>query len=173
MRTSLAFTAAALLAVLAAGCGDATSSAPLAPLAAGRFDGTLSGGLDGGTEGTAWSYDLLQLPKGPQIWIELRDERDPTRNVLVRFLVRTAAIQPGRYEVGGTVGEVNEAEAVTLQYQYGAPTADMLFVHFTGNLDIDEVDAGGFRGSFDINSPGGATGSLRVKGRFNVVPAPI
>lgn len=172
MRASLAFSAAALLAVLA-GCGDATSSVPLTPLPAGRFDATFRGGMEGGTEGTAWSYDLLQLPKGPQIWIELRDERDPERNTLVRFLVRTGAIQPGRYEVGGTVGAVNEAEAVTLQYKYGAGVADVLYVHFTGSLDIEEVDAGGFRGSFDINSPGGATSKLRVQGRFNVIPAPI
>lgn len=172
MRASLAFSAAALLAVLA-GCGDATSSTPMNPLAAGRFDGTFRGGLEGSTEGTAWSYDLLQLPKGPQIWIELRDERDPQRNTLVRFLVRTPAIQPGRYEVGGTVGAENEAEAVTLQYKYGAGVADVIFVHFTGTLDIEEVDAGGFRGTFDINSPGGASGALRVRGRFDVIPAPI
>lgn len=172
MRASLAFSAAALFAALA-GCSDATSSAPVTPLAAGRFDATFRGGLNGGTEGTAWSYDLLALPKGPQIWIELRDERDPERNTLVRFLVRTSAIQRGRYEVGGTAGDLNEAEAVTLQYHYGAGVADVLFVHFTGTLDVEEVDAAGFRGTFDINSPGGASGSLRVSGRFNVIPAPI
>lgn len=170
MRVSLAVTAAALIAVLA-GCGDATSSTPIAPLAAGRFDATFRGGLDGGTEGTAWSYDLA-LSKGHQIWIELRDERDPERNTLVRFLVRTTAIQRGRYEVG-TEGTVNQAEAVTLQYQYGAAVADVRFTHFTGSLDVEEIDAAGFRGTFDINSPGGAAGSLRVKGRFNVIPAPI
>lgn len=171
MRASLLFTAALLAAL--SGCGDATSSAALNPLAAGRFDATLRGGLEGGTEGTAWSYDLLQLPKGPQIWIELRDERDPERNTLVRFLVRTNAIQRGRYEVGNLTGAANEAEAVTLQYHYGAQVADVLFVHFTGSLDIEEVDADGFRGSFDINTTGGSAGPLRVRGRFNVIPAPI
>lgn len=171
MRASLALTTAALCAALA-GCGDATSSTPLAPLAAGRFDATLRGGLEGGTEGTAWSYDLA-LSTGHQIWIELRDERDPERNTLVRFVVRTPAIQRGRYEVGGTEGQKNQADAVTLQYQYGAAVADVRFTHFTGTLDVEEIDAAGFRGTFDITSPGGAAGSLRVKGRFNAIPAPI
>jgi len=171
MRAPIAL-AAALLAALAA-CGDATSSAMLTPLQAGRFDATLRGALEGSTEGDAWSYDLLQQPSGPQIWIELRDERVPERNTLVRFLVRTAAIQPGRYEVGGTTGEPNSVEAVALQYHYGALTADVRFVHFTGALDVEEVTPLGFHGTFDIRSGASGAGTLRVTGRFNVIPAPI
>lgn len=173
MRLSRVFPAAALLAALA-GCGDATSSAPLNPLAEGRFDATFrGGGLEGGTEGTAWSYDLSLVTTGPQQWIELRDERDPERNTLIRFVVRDRTIAVGRHEVGGTLGGKNPVDAVTLVYHYGAVSADVRFVYFTGTLDVEEADAAGLRGTFDIRSAESGAGTLRVSGRFNVIPAPI
>jgi hypothetical protein len=154
---------AALVAVLA-GCGDPTSSTPAAPLIPGRFDATFEGGLSGAGQGTAYIYDLSWASPSPLVWIELRDERVPARNTMVRFIVHGTGLLPGRHTVGGTAA-VNALDAVALQFPVGAEKADVSFVGFTGTVEVEEAMAGqGLRGTFDLRST-----TLRAKGRFNAV----
>lgn len=169
MRAPTVLSLAALFAALAA-CSDATSPTPAVPLVAGRYDATFKGGLDGAAEGTALSFDLGQTAAGPQIWVELRDDRVPERNTLVRFIVRSGALTVGRHAVGGG-GGANPLDAVALLYHEGAATADVRFVAFTGTMQVEEATAAGLRASFDIRSAAGGSGSLHAKGRFNALPA--
>jgi len=166
MRTLPLLPVAALCAALAA-CGEPTASTPPAPLDAGRYAATFDGGLGGTGEGTAYTYDLSWSLGVPQFWVELRDERVPERNTLVRFIVRTSTLVPGRHPVGGAAAE-NPLDAVALQFQSGATTADVRFVGFTGSVDVEEATSAAVRGSFDVRS-----GALHAKGRFNAVPAPF
>ena len=156
----------ALAAALAA-CGDPTASAPAAPLLAGRYEAIFEGGLGGAGEGTAYTYDLSWSTGTPQLWMELRDERVPERNTLVRFIVRSAELTPGRHAVGGAAA-ANPLDAVALEFPAGAATADVRFVGFTGSVQVEEATEAGVRGSFDIRS-----GAMHAKGRFNAVPGPF
>jgi hypothetical protein len=169
MRALPLLSVAALLAALAACGGDtATAPTPAAPLAAGRFDATFDGGLGGAGTGTAYTYDLSWAAGSPLIWLELRDERVPERNTLMRFIIHGAGLPPGRHEVGGGAAE-NPLDAVALEFRAGAAVADVKFVGFTGSVDVEEATAaGGVRGTFDVR-----TGALHAKGRFNAVAAPF
>ncbi|HEV7587924.1 MAG TPA: hypothetical protein VGO40_07305 [Longimicrobium sp.] len=168
MRALSLLPVAALFAALAA-CGDSTTApAPAPPLDPGRFDATFDGGLGGAGIGTAYTYDLSWAAGSPLIWLELRDERVPTRNTLIRFLIHGAGLPPGRHAVGGSAAE-NPLDAVALEFQAGATVADVKFVGFTGSVDVEEANAaGGVRGSFDVR-----TGALHAKGRFNAVVGPF
>jgi len=168
MRALPLLSVAALCAALAA-CGDATTApAPAAPLAAGRFDATFDGGLGGAGEGTAYTYDLSWAAGAPLVWMELRDERVPERNTLMRFIIHAAGLPPGRHEVGGAAAE-NPLDAVALEFRAGAATADVRFVGFTGTVVVEEATAsGGVRGTFDVRTP-----ALHAKGRFNAVAGPF
>jgi hypothetical protein len=153
----------ALVAVLAA-CGDPTASTPSTPLLPGRFDATFEGGLGGAGEGTAYIYDLSWASDEPLVWIELRDERVPERNTMVRFIVHGSGLLPGRHAVGGAAA-VNPLDAVALQFPVGAQKADLSYVGFTGTVEVEEASAGaGLRGTFDLRSP-----TLRARGRFHAV----
>jgi hypothetical protein len=169
MRAPTALSAAALLAAFAA-CGDATAPQPAAPLDAGRYDATFMGGFSGAAEGTAFSYALGKTTTGPQIWIELRDEREPAQNTLVRFIVRASELGPGTHAVGGAVG-ANPVDAVALLYHAGSSTADVRYLNFTGSMEVEESTPAGMRGNFDVRSAAGGSGTLHARGRFNAVPA--
>lgn len=169
MRARIAFSLAASLAALA--CGDSTGSAPLPPLDAGTYDATFRGGLAGAAQGTALVFDLPRASTGPQIWVELRDERVPERNTLVRFVIRGAPLAPGSYKLGGAAGTPLPLEAVVIEYHAGSSHADVLFVDFTGTIDVEEAADGGLAGRFDVRSAAGAAGSLHATGRFNAVPS--
>ena len=166
MRALPLLPVAALFAALAA-CGDSTTApTPAAPLAAGRFEATFDGGLGGAGTGTAYTYNLSWSAGVPLIWLELRDERVPERNTLMRFIIHGAGLPPGRHEVGGTAAE-NPLDAVALEFRAGATVADVQFVGFTGTVNVEEATAaGGVRGTFDVR-----TGALHAKGRFNAVAA--
>jgi len=166
MRALPLLVPAALLAALAA-CGEPTASVPAAPLDAGRFDATFEGGLGGAGTGTAYTYDFSVRVGTPQLWMELRDERVPERNTLVRFIVRSPELMPGRHTVGGTAAE-NPVDAVAMQFTAGAATADVRFVGLTGTLEVEEATEYAVRGSFDVRSA-----VLHAKGRFNAVPLPF
>lgn len=166
MRALRLLPLAALAAALAA-CADSTGSTPAEPLLPGSFDATFQGGLGGTGQGTAYTFDLSRGGT-PQLWMELRDERVPAANTLVRFILRSAALPPGSYTVGGSAAE-NPIDAVALQFANGAATADLRYTGFAGTVRVDEVDADGeMRGSFDVRS-----GSLRAKGRFDALPSPF
>ena len=167
MRALPLLVPAALLAALAA-CGDPATSVPAAPpLDAGRFDATFEGGLGGAGMGTAYTYDFSVRAGTPQLWVELRDERVPERNTLVRFIVRSAALAPGRYAVGGSAAE-NPVDAVALQFAAGAATADVRFVGLAGSVEVEEATEYAVRGSFNVRSA-----ALHAKGRFNAIPLPF
>ena len=168
MRALPLLSVAALCAVLAA-CGDATTApAPVVQLDTGRFDATFDGGLGGAGTGTAYTYDLSWAAGAPLVWLELRDERVPERNTLMRFIIHGAGLPPGRHEVGGPAAE-NPLDAVALEFRTGATVADVKFTGFTGSVDVEEATAaGGVRGTFDVR-----TGALHAKGRFNAVVAPF
>jgi len=159
------------LALAALACGDSTGSAPAAPLDAGTYDATFRGGLAGAAQGTAFVYDLPRASAGPQVWVELRDERVAERNTLVRFVIRGAALTPGSYSVGGPTGTAAPLEAVVIEYHAGSSHADVLFVDFTGTMEVEEAVDGGLVGHFDVRSAAGAAGSLHATGRFNAVPS--
>jgi hypothetical protein len=105
------------------------------------------------------------------VWVELRDERVAERNTLVRFVIRGAALTPGSYHVGGPAGTPPPLEAVVIEYHAGSSHADVLFVNFTGTMDVEEAADGGLVGHFDVRSAAGAAGSLHATGRFNAVPS--
>ena len=169
MRALPLLPVAALFAVLAA-CGDSSTTppAPVTPLDAGRFDATFDGGLGGAGMGTAYTYDLSWAAGSPLIWMELRDERVPERNTLMRFIIHGAGLPPGRHEVGGPAAE-NPLDAVALEFRTGATVADVKFTGFTGRVNVEEATAaGGVRGTFDVR-----TAALHAKGRFNAVAGPF
>jgi hypothetical protein len=167
MRTALS---RAVLGVALAACGEPTASVPATPLEAGRYAATFDGGLSGAGEGTALTYDLTRSTGVPHLWMELRDDRDAEHNTLVRFIVRSAALTPGRHAVGGSAAE-NPVDAVALEFHAGALTADVRFVGFTGSVEVDEATPAAVRGSFDVRS--GGSGAVHAKGRFHAVPAPF
>jgi len=165
MRAHIALSLAAALAALA-GCGGDTGVAPV-PLEAGRYAATFRGNLAGAAEGTAYVYDLGQTSSGPQIWVELRDERVQDRNTLVRFLIHGAMLTPGTHRVGGA-SSVNPLDAVALQFHAGASTADATFTGFTGTVSVQEASGGGLVGEFDVRN-----GTLYATGRFNAIESPF
>jgi len=164
MRALRLLPLAAFAAALSA-CADSTAPAPDTPLLPGRYDATFQGGLGGTGDGTARIFDLGHNG-APQLWMELRDERVPNANTLVRFIVRSAGLAVGTHAVGGSAAE-NPVDAVALQFPNGASTADLRYTGFTGTVRVEEVsETGEMVGSFDVHS-----GSLRAKGRFDALPA--
>jgi len=165
MRALRLLPLAACIAALSA-CADSTEPTPATPLLPGRYDATFQGGLGGTGEGTAKTFDVSHGGP-PRFWMELRDERVPAANTLVRFIVRSAALTVGTHAVGGSAAE-NPVDAVALQFPNGAATAERSWVGFTGTVRVEEVwPDGEMVGSFDVRS-----GSLRAKGRFDALPSP-
>ena len=164
MRALRLLPLAALAAALAA-CADSTEPVPDTPLIPGRFVATFQGGLGGTGEGRATLFDLGRTGT-PQLWMELRDERVPEANTLVRFIVRSAGLTVGTHAVGGSAAE-NPVDAVALQFPNGASTAQLTWTGFTGTVRVEEVsETGELVGSFDVHS-----GKLHAKGRFDALPS--
>ena len=164
MRALRLLPLAACVAALSA-CADSTASTPDTPLLPGRFEATFQGGLGGTGQGRATLFDLSRNGT-TQLWMELRDERVPEANTLVRFIVRSAGLAVGTHAVGGSAAE-NPLDAVALQFPNGAATAQLTWTGFTGTVRVEEVsEAGEMVGSFDVRS-----GKLHAKGRFDALPS--